>query len=83
MCVSVCLSACLSVCPYFCSEHISRTSQWITMIFGMWVCVGKTKVKVNFGPLVCDLGTAAEIRFFLNLLNWMCYDLAFWMVDSV
>ena len=49
------------------------------MIFGMWVGFGKTEVKVNLGPLVCDLGTAAEIPF-LCLLTWMCYGLDFFGV---
>ena len=50
VCLSVCLCVCVFVFPDICGHHNLRTSRWTTMIFGMWVGVGKTKVKVNFGP---------------------------------
>ena len=46
--VSVCLS--VPVCPHICGQHNFRSSEWIVMIFDMWVGVWKTKVKVDFGP---------------------------------
>ena len=72
MCLSV--SVGVFVFPDICGHHNSRTYRWIVMIFGMWVGVGKVKVKVNIG-LLCDLGTAAEL--FLYLLTWTCYGLDF------
>ena len=71
----VCVCVCLFVFPHICGQHNFRTCWWIVMIFGIWVGVWKTKVKVNFGspgvwPWYCNR-TWISVSFDMDMLwSW-------------